>query len=104
LANFTGGPDWTDIEALLRALDGLHSGRTRLVILAEGAGSTGGLSIEMITEFDALPGGRQFPLVKTVSKYPCRDCATMSDHIFGGLYFHDVAIERAYEQLPLPEA
>ena len=103
LAKFTTGPDWMDIEVMLRALDGIHSGRTRLAISAAGAGSTGGLLITITTDFDALPGGRQFPQVVSVSEYPCKQCRRLEDHIFGGLYQHDVNIGKAYEQMELPE-
>jgi hypothetical protein len=92
-----------DIEVMLRALDGIHSGHTRLVISAAGAGSSGGLLLEVHTTFDALPGGRQFPEVVSVSEYPCKQCKDLTDHIFSGLYHHDANIGRAYEQMKLPE-
>jgi len=92
-----------DIEVMLRALDGIHSGQTRLVISAAGAGASGGLHVEVVTDFAALPGGRQFPRVVSVSEYPCKICKSFEGHLFEGLYIHDANIGRAYEQMKLPE-
>lgn len=103
MGKYTNGPGWTDIEIMLRALDGLHSGKTGLVISADGTGGTGGLLVSIATDFVPLPGGREFPSVVSVSSWPCKDCATLEDHIYGGLYRHDANIQAAYEQLPLPE-
>jgi hypothetical protein len=103
MGKLTSGPDWMDIEIMMRAIDGIHNGRTHLVISAAGAGATGGLQLEWRTTFDALPGGRQFKEVVSKSEYPCKQCANLTAHLFGGLYHHDANIGRAYEQAQLPE-
>ncbi len=100
----TNGPDWTDFENGVRALDAIHSGRTSLTISAVGAGATGGLRLVMITHFDALPGGSQFETVLSESEWPCKNCSSLIMHVMGGLYRHDARIEQAYEQLKLPKA
>lgn len=91
-------PDWTDIEVGLRALDGVHGGKTGILISALGTGATGGLMVEIITSFDVVPGGSSIDTVTSQSEWPCKDCASLEGHLLGGLYAHDFAIGEAYQQ------
>lgn len=104
MAKFTNGPDWTDVEIYLRALDALHGGVTVVAFSAEGIGSTGGLHITIMSTFDALPGSDQARVVETQNKWPCKDCPSIPEHVYNGLYVHDYAIGLAYQQQKWPEA
>jgi len=97
-----GSPDWTDVESMLRAIDALHQCKTGLLITARGIGATGGLQLEILSEFDALPGSNQLQEVQTTSHWPCGEDCSLGTHVFGGLYTHDRAIQQHYEQLELP--
>jgi len=43
----TSGPDWIDVEMMLRSISALHSGNAGLTILPRGIGATGGLSASL---------------------------------------------------------
>lgn len=103
MGKYSGSLNWTDVESMLRALDGIHSGRTRLVISAVGIGATGGIHTEVITEFNALPGSQQFKEVRSESDWPCKDHKDYVAHLISGLYHHDHNIEAAYEQSEIPK-
>lgn len=98
------GPDWIDVEALLRAIDALHGGKTGLLISAEGIGGGTGLRTEVYTVLELLPGSDQVVEVKTESVWPCGSGATLVNHIFQGLYRHDYEVCQAYRQEKLPAA
>jgi len=94
-------PDWIDVEALMRAIDSLHGGKTGLLLSAEGIGGGTGLKTELFTVFDALPGSSQLTEVKSTSVWPCGSGCGLVDHVFQGLYKHDFEISRSYEQREL---
>lgn len=100
-AKSADGPDWTDLEITLRALDGLHGARTTVTVSPDGIGSSGGLLVDICTKFDVLPGGADPPMVHSVSRWPCKDCTTMEAHLLGGLYQHDFNISEVYMQQSL---
>jgi hypothetical protein len=97
-AKSSNGPDWTDVEIALRAVDGLHGGITCVTLSCDGIGSTGGLIIHMISTFPAVPGSDGSPDVVSISRWPCKDCATLEGHVLGGIYRHDFNISEAYMQ------
>jgi len=97
----TPPPDWTDVESMLRAIDALHQCKTGLLITARGIGATGGLHLEVLSEFDVLPGSNQLQEVQSTSDWPNAEGCTLATHVFGGLYIHDRAIQTHYEQLQL---
>lgn len=99
----TPGPDWTDVEAALRAIDGIHLGKTGVLISAEGIGGSGGLRIDIVTSFGAPVGTMAVDSVVSSSLWPCKDCTTLSAHVLGGLYAHDYAIGQAHEQKRLDD-
>jgi len=96
------GPDWIDLEALMRAIDSMHGGKTGLLISAEGIGGGTGLRVEIYTVFDALPGSVQLGEVKSVSVWPCGSDHGLVDHVFQGLYKHDREIGQQYRIIEIP--
>jgi len=94
----TNGPDWTDVATFMSALESLHCCKTGVLITAGTQGHNGSLSIKMITTFPVVPGSALVSEVVTESEWPCRDCASLAAHIYGGLYRHDFAIGHAYQQ------
>lgn len=97
------GPDWTDVEAAIRAIDGVHQGKTGLLISALGTGGTGGLSLVITTVWDSLSAPVGITSVESQSEWPCSDCSDLAAHILGGIYRHDYAIGEAYQQRSFKE-
>jgi len=93
----TSGPDWTDVEMMLRSLSALHSGHAGVTILPRGTGSTGGLSVACSIMFDVLPGSSLPPIVSTESLWPCNDHAELPAHVFAGLHRLDFEISKVYK-------
>lgn len=97
------GPDWTDIEAALRAIDGIHLGKTGVLISPQGTGGTGGLALVIMTKWERLPGSTELDTVESLSSWPCAEGCTLEGHILGGIYKHDFAIGEAYQQRSFKE-
>jgi hypothetical protein len=95
-------PDWTDIEAALRAIDGIHLGRTAVLISPDGTGATGGLHLAICTTWDVLEDGHSVKDVESASRWPCPEGCTLEGHILAGIYRHDYAIGQAYQQRFIP--
>lgn len=93
----TNGPDWTDIETLIRAIGGLHSGKVGVTILPRGIGSTGGLSIGCSMMFDVLPGSSLPPGITVTKDWPCKQHADLESCVFAGLYALDFEISKVYQ-------
>jgi len=95
------GPDWTDLEQMMRALEALHSGHVGLTVLPVGIGSSGGLSISASIMFDVLPGSSIPPCVNVIKNWPCKQHATLPGHCFALLHELDFQISKVYEQSTL---
>lgn len=91
-------PDWLDVEAAIRAIDGIHSGTTMVTILADGIGATGGLKIAVSTHWEMVPGAAGISEVITERVTLERGCEALPAFVLGGLYAHDFAIGSAYQQ------
>lgn len=101
MGKFTNGPDWIDVEMVMRAMSSLHTGVAGLTILPRGTGATGGLSVGASIMFDVLPGS-QIPEAITVTKdWPCSAHSTLSGHCFALLHELDFKIGQTYEQSEL---
>jgi hypothetical protein len=98
MGKFSSGPDWTDVEMMLRALSALHSGHAGVTILPLGIGSTGGLSVSCSMMFDVLPGSSLPEHVSTESTWPCNSHASLAQHVFAGLHELDFEISKVYNQ------
>mgnify|MGYP003396384083 CR=1 FL=1 len=93
----SNGPDWTDVEMMLRSLSALHSGHAGFTVLPRGTGSTGGLSVACSMMFDLLPGSALPEIVSTESSWPCNDHASLAAHVFAGLHKLDYEISKVYK-------
>ena len=103
MGKFTSsGPDWIDVESMLRAIDTLHECKTGILISAQGIGGGTGLGVSLLSSFDALPGSNQVTTVESFSVWPCAICKEFAGHVMEGLYKHDHQIQLAYENKQLP--
>jgi len=98
----TSGPDWTDVATLMSALEILHGCRVGLTVITDGEGQNGQLSIALTATMDVLPSGQLQPIHQVLSTWPCKDCTSLAQHVFGGLYRLDFVIGEAYQQRFLP--
>lgn len=92
------GPDWTDVEMMMRSIGSLHSGRVGFTVLPSGTGATGGLEVGCSILFDLLPGSSLPESVSTVSRWPCAEHRELSAHVFAGLHRLDYEISKVYNQ------
>jgi len=97
-AKSSNGPDWTDVEMMIRALSSLHSGEAGLTILARGIGATGGLSVAASIMFHVLPGSSLPECVSVVKDWPCTSHAELPAHCFAILHELDYEISKVYNQ------
>lgn len=96
-AKSSNGPDWVDIESLMRAIGVLHSGNVNVRLLPDGIGSSGGMKVSAAIRFDVLPGSSVPPVVFVEDVFPSANCATIEGCVFGLLYRLDFAISQVYK-------
>jgi hypothetical protein len=91
------GPDWVDVECLMRAMESVHSGHVALVVSADGIGATGGLDVAGSMLFEVLPGSALPKDVAVHAVWPCKAHPTLASHAFSVLHDLDVAISKVYQ-------
>jgi hypothetical protein len=89
----TNGPDWTDIEATLRAIGNMHAGVVSLTILPRGIGATGGLRV--VTSYAESIESVQGPddIFCSETEWPCPEGCTFEGHVYAQLIGLDFALE-----------
>ena len=94
----TTGPDWIDVEMMMRSISALHSGHVAVIVSPLGTGATGGVTVAASMIFDTLPGS-QLPASVVVEKgWPCSTHKTLAAHAFALLHELDFAISKTYKQ------
>lgn len=91
------GPDWTDVESLMRSIGGLHTGRVGLTVLPRGIGFNGGLEVGCSILLDVLPGSSLPEGLSVIKNWPCASHATFPGHCFALLLELDHKIGQTYE-------
>jgi hypothetical protein len=80
------GPDWTDVETMMRYVEDLLECRVSLTISPEGIGGAGGLIVALTIRRDVLPGSDLTPEVVEASRWPCGLCGSLPGHVWNGLW------------------
>jgi len=93
----TNGPDWIDVEAMMRALSALHSGHVAVIVSPRGTGSSGGVEVTASCLFDVLPGSSIPPVCQVSKLWPCSTHKTLAAHSFALLHDLDFAIGQVYQ-------
>lgn len=96
-------PDKTDVEMMMRAIEGVHGGQVRLVVSPAGIGPGGGLGVVLEHSLPGVPGTDQPEATLIVNRWPCPMHRDWWPCIFEGLYRLEAAIGRKYGQSKLPE-
>jgi len=93
----TTGPDWIDVEMLMRAIGGLHSGHVAVIVSPDGTGSSGGVDVAASMLFDVLPGSSLPSAVSVHGTWPCGKHDTIAAHAFSVLHDLDHEISKVYK-------
>lgn len=93
----SSGPDWSDVEMLMRAIGTMHSGHVGLTLLPRGIGATGGLTVGAGIVFNVLPGSAIPAEVGVLGDWPCSAHATFEGHCFALLHQLDFEIGKTYK-------
>ena len=93
----TNGPDWMDVEMLMRAIGGLHSAHVAIVVSPFGIGSSGGVEVAASALFEVLPGSALPKDVAVAKRWPCSTHKTLAAHAFALLHELDYAIGQVYQ-------
>ena len=93
----TNGPDWIDVEMLMRAIGGLHSGHVAVIVSPDGIGSSGGVDVAASMLFDVLPGSSLPASVAVHKRWPCDTHKTLAAHAFSLLHELDFEISKVYK-------
>lgn len=91
------GPDWTDVEMLMRAIEGLHSAHVAVIVSPDGIGSSGGVDVAASAIFDVLAGSQLPATVVARKGWPCSTHKTLAAHAFSLLHELDYEISRVYQ-------
>lgn len=93
----TTGPDWTDVEMLMRAIGAIHSAHVAVVVSPSGTGSSGGVDVAASALFELLPGSALPPTVQVGKRWPCTTHRTLAAHAFSLLHELDYEIGKVYK-------
>lgn len=94
----SNGPDWIDVEMLMRALQGCHAGDVALVISPAGTGSSGGVCTVASLLSDVLPDGSLPESVTTIATWPCDTHKTLASHCFALLHELDFKVSEGLKE------
>ena len=92
------GPDWIDVEMLMRAVSTMHGGKAGLTLLPRGIGSSGGIEVGASFLCDVVQGSSLEPAITIIKNWPCASHETLAGHCFAALHELDYAIGKVYRQ------
>lgn len=101
-AKSTTGPDWTDIEGMLRALEALHTGEVVLTVSTAGIGASGGLVLSAHHVLATLGEDATHTGVGVDATWPNQQHAELAAAAYELLYRLDFAIGEHYQQQKIP--
>jgi hypothetical protein len=99
----SSGPDWIDVEGMMRAIRAVHTGAIELVVRPTGIGFGTGVDVLARARFDALPDSSLPAEVEVCRGWPCDQHSRLVHHCFALLYDLDAAIGKQYKQTTLLE-
>jgi hypothetical protein len=97
------GIGMTDVAAMAKAVEAMHSCRVEFIVRTRGTGVDGSLDIECIASFVVLPGSDLPRVVGVQHHWPSKAARTFDGLLYNLLWQLDYAIQKAYEQMPLKE-
>jgi len=103
MGKFTTGPDEYDVMSFMKAMEAVHAGRVELIVSSPATGFSPYVNVTLRCTFDVLDGSALPKVVEVSNAWPCSEHATLWAHCYDGAFRLDAAIQRAYEQMTLPE-
>jgi hypothetical protein len=91
------GPDWIDVEMMMRSISALHSAHVAVIVTPFGTGSTGGVEVAASALFEKLPGSSLPESVAVNKGWPCSTHKTLAAHAFALMHDLDFAISKVYQ-------
>lgn len=99
----SNGPDWTDVFALMKAIEALHGVVVTVGLSASLHDGCGGFSTIAALQVDKENSVLGSPVAALSAEFPCKLHKDLVTCVFAGLYELDAAItKKLWEQLPLP--
>lgn len=103
MGKYTSGLGMTDVVAMMRAIEALHSAVVVFHMRTRTRQLGGSMIIECVATFDALPGSDLPKEVKVESEWPSEAARTFDGLCYNLLWQLDYAIQQKYEQMTLKE-
>ena len=100
----TSGPEMTDVAAMMKAIEALHTSHVEFRVRTSGAGVNGSMCIACVAAFELLPGSNLPREVMVEHVWPSNAGRTFAALCYNLLWQLDYAIQREYQQAPLPDA
>jgi len=91
----------TDVAAMMKAIEAMHSCRVSYHVTTLGAGVDGHMLIVCAANFEVLPGSDLPKRVDVEHTWPSKAASTFDGLCYNLLWQLDYAIQKAYEQMPL---
>jgi hypothetical protein len=101
VGKYGSGVGMTDVAAMAKAVEAMHTCRVEFRVRTAGTGVDGRLEIECEATFAVLPGSDLPKEVKVAHAWPSNASATFDGLCYNLLWQLDYAIQKAYEQMPL---
>ncbi len=103
MGKYGTGVGMTDVGAMMKAVEAMHTCRVEFLVRTLGKGVDGSMNIECVASFDVLPGSDLPRAVGVHHHWPTKAASTFDGLCYNLLWQLDYAIQQAYEQMPLKE-
>ena len=104
MGKYSTGVGMTDVAAMMKAIEALHSAAVVFRVRTSGKDVSGRMQIECVATFDLLPGSSLPREVVVSHVWPTAAASTFDGLCYNLLWQLDYAIQQAYEQTTLPGA
>lgn len=101
MGKYGTGIGMTDVAAMMKAVEAMHTCHVEFTVQTRGMGVDGSLRIECAAVFDVLPGSDLPKRVGVEHFWPSKAVSTYDGLCYNLLWQLDYAIQQAYEQMPL---
>jgi hypothetical protein len=103
MGKYGNGIGMTDVAAMMKAVEAMHTCRVEFRVQTAGKGVDGSMNIDCVASFDVLPGSDLPKVVQVGHAWPSNAARTFDGLCYNLLWQLDYAIQKAYEQMPLEQ-
>lgn len=93
----SSGPDWVDVESLMRAIGALHSAHVAVIVSPAGIGFGSGVNVVASAIFERLPGSQLPVSVTANAPFPSNTHTKLVALAFSLLHSLDFEISKVYK-------